>query len=158
MSFEVWRLLKTRKLEISQKKNSHRYLCWDSKLRWVFVFFQVCHLWSGAWVMEGGTCLICKPAVYSYRWAHRVLERYILPWAEEWGGSPWQAELSGYQINKSKSKVSILSPHPGWEMCSADLDKYCPWPLGLYNPCIHLDILLNSPGSIQPLTQPGAMA
>ena len=46
-----------------------------------------------------------------------------------------------------------MSPHPCSELCSAYFDKYLPWSLGLYNPYIHLDIHLNSPGSIQPLTR-----
>ena len=54
---------------------------------------------------------------------------------------------------KGKGKVTILSPHPGSELCSADFDKYLPWSLGLYSPYIHFDIHLNSPGSIQPLTR-----
>ena len=56
-------------------------------------------------------------------------------------------------LGKGKGKVSVLSPHPGSELCSADFDKYLPWPLGLYSPYIHLDIHLNSLGSIQPLTR-----
>ena len=31
----------------------------------------------------------------------------------------------------SKGKVTVLSPHPGSELCSADFDKYLPWSLGL---------------------------
>ena len=34
----------------------------------------------------------------------------------------------------SKGKVTVLSPHPGSELCSADFDKYLPWSLGLYTP------------------------
>ena len=34
-------------------------------------------------------------------------------------------------IHKVKSKVTVLSPHPGSELCSADFDKYLPWSLGL---------------------------
>ena len=32
---------------------------------------------------------------------------------------------------KVKGKVTVLSPHPGSELCSADFDKYLPWSLGL---------------------------
>ena len=53
---------------------------------------------------------------------------------------------------KSKGKVPVLSPHPGSEPCSADYDKCLPWSLRLYSPYIHLNIHLNSLGSIQPLT------
>ena len=54
---------------------------------------------------------------------------------------------------RSKGIVTVLSPHPGSELCSADFDKYLPWSLGLYNPYIRLDIHLNSLGSIQLLTR-----
>ena len=47
---------------------------------------------------------------------------------------------------KYKSKVSVLSPHPGSELSCADFHKYLPWSLGLYSPYIHLDIHLNSLG------------
>ena len=30
-----------------------------------------------------------------------------------------------------KGKVTVLSPHPSSELCSADFDKYLPWSLGL---------------------------
>ena len=36
--------------------------------------------------------------------------------------------------NKVKGKVTVLSSHPGSELCSADFDKYLPWSLGLYTP------------------------
>ena len=52
-----------------------------------------------------------------------------------------------------KGKVTVLSPHPGSELCSADFDKFLPWSLGLYSPHIHLDFHLNSLGSIQPLAR-----
>ena len=51
-------------------------------------------------------------------------------------------------------KVIVLSPHPGSELCSANFDKDLPWSLGLYHSVyIHLEIDLNSLGSIQPLTR-----
>ena len=31
-------------------------------------------------------------------------------------------------------KVTVLSPHPGSELCSANFDKYLPWSMGLYTP------------------------
>ena len=52
---------------------------------------------------------------------------------------------------KVKGKFTVLSPHPGSELCCADFDRYLPWSLGLYSPYIHLDIHLNTLGSIQPL-------
>ena len=34
-------------------------------------------------------------------------------------------------VRLSLNKVTVLSPHPGSELCSADFDKYLPWSLGL---------------------------
>ena len=42
--------------------------------------------------------------------------------------------LNPYIIIYIKSKVTVLSPHPGSELCSADFDKYLPWSLGLLQP------------------------
>ena len=36
--------------------------------------------------------------------------------------------------SKVKGKVTVFSPHPASELCSADFDKYLPWSLGLYTP------------------------
>ena len=69
-------------------------------------------------------------------------------------GEFWDhAEYGGWRKLFKKGKVTVLSPHPGSELCSADFDKYLPWSLGLYSPYNHLDIHLNSLGSIQPLTR-----
>ena len=46
-----------------------------------------------------------------------------------------QSRIGSFFIrNYKKSKVTVLSPHPGSELCSADFDKYLPWSLGLHTP------------------------
>ena len=53
---------------------------------------------------------------------------------------------------KVKGKVTVLSPHPGSELCSADFAFVPSLVIGPFTVHIRLDIHFNSLGSIQPLT------
>ena len=58
----------------------------------------------------------------------------------------WDHELA--PIGKVKAKVTVLSPHPGSELCSADFDKYLPWSWGLYNPNTSIWISISTPWGV----------
>ena len=48
---------------------------------------------------------------------------------------------------KGKGKVTVLSPHPSSELCSADFDNYLPWSLGLILP-IAVWITISTPWGV----------
>ena len=58
--------------------------------------------------------------------------------------------ISGMSIYylKYKGKVTVLSPHPGPNLCSADFDKYIPWSLGLSSPYISIWISILTPWGV----------
>ena len=44
--------------------------------------------------------------------------------------------------------VTVLSPHPDSELCSANFDKYLPWSLHLSSPYISIWISISTPGRV----------